>query len=135
MTPMTTSHFSIIIDEDHYWVYLYPNIDRQSVRDSWRSLRGKARRAGKNQEPFLLIMSLVICHDFSVTAGYSLGYLIDRYKNGKPIQLLPLLERPGQAPAPLSSVQPITKHRLRIKARGDLAPDEFEATHLAKIGR
>jgi hypothetical protein len=126
---------SFIIDERHYWVYLYPNIDRQPVRDSWRGLRGRAGRAGKNQEPFLLVLSMVICHDFRITSGYHLGYIIDRYKDGQPIQLLPLIERPGQTPGQLQNAQPITKYRLRIKARADLAPDEFEATYLARIGR
>lgn len=126
---------SAIIDEDHYWVYLYPNFQRETVRSSWRSLRGKARRAGQNQEPFLLVMSLVICHDFSTMAGFSIGYFADRYKNGQPIDLLPLVEQPGQEPVPAFGVEPITKFRVKIKARADLAPDEFEATHLAKTGR
>lgn len=80
-------------------------------------------------------MSLVLCHDFTITPDYSLGYLMDRYKNGQPIQLLPLVETHGRPPAPVPDVAAITKHRLRIRARADLAPHEFEATHLARIGR
>lgn len=127
--------FSAIIDEERYWIYLYPSFHRRPVRSSWRRVRGRAWRAGKAREPLLLIMTMVICHEFSTMQGYSLGHLADRYRDGQPVQLIPFLDRPGQEPARVNEVRPITKFRLKIKARADLEADEFEAVHLRRLGQ
>ncbi len=124
---------SLITDEDRYFVLLSPSFSRPDVRRSWRDLRSAARRADKKREPFLITMSMVICKEFSAMAGYSLGRFVDKYRQGRPFDLVPLLHGPEEI-LPIPTIAPIRKYHLKAKTRSYLKTDEFEYVHLARLG-
>lgn len=124
---------SFITDEDVYYTFLYPSPRREPIRKSWRSLRRAARRRGKDKEPFLLMVSYVICKEFSTRAGYSLGLFADSYKQGKPFDLLAYRHRDSNSPELISGIAPIRKYHLKARALAYLETDEFERVHLSRV--
>lgn len=120
---------SFIVEEDHYFVLLYPAFDRPSIRkfhSRWRK-SGRVEEYGK--EHFGLIVSLVICKEFSAMHGFGVGRFAEAQRQGEPFLLIAFLKA-GPSTAPMDTIPPIRKWNFKYKHETELERDEFERVYL-----
>jgi hypothetical protein len=120
---------SFIVEEDHYYVFLYPSFDRRSVKESHARWRKSQRLAQYGKEHFGLIVSLVICKEFSAMHGFGLGRFTDTQRDGDPFLLVACLKA-GSTTSVLPDVPAIKKWNYKYKHASELRPDEFEKVYL-----
>lgn len=122
-------NLSFIIDEDSYYVYLYPSFEKESIKNMHREVEEEFKLTKYGKEHFGLIMALVICKQFSATHGFGLGMLIDHHPEDKPFMLGAFRPSSGQYPEPIPDIQPIKMYGYKARIPNELTDKDFEKTH------
>ena len=131
--PDNNIRLTFVTDEDVYYVYLYPNPGKKSIRTFFSKLKRKNRIRKPGKEHFGIVMQRVICHGFETSGRYALGDFVDNQPNGKHFLLGPFLYREGKPPEPIHEIEPISKLHYKSKVPGTLTSKDFELAHWKKV--
>ncbi len=126
---------SFIIDEEVYYLYIYPNPTRESVMDFFTEIQKLSKLEKYGKEHLGIVPTLMICRSFSTTRGYSLGVFLEKQQQGEPFLLRAYLQEEGPQPKPIQSIEPIIKWNYKAKARAYLNEEDLEYFHWNKVIR
>lgn len=124
---------SFITDEDRYYVYLYPSIEKKSIKKTFAKVKRQNRLKKFGKEHFGLVMQMVICRGFDTSQGYGLGQFTDNHLNRKHFLLGPFISEAGNPPQPIMEIEPISKFHYKAKIPGELTDEDFEYIHWRKL--
>lgn len=124
---------SFITDEDRYYVYLYPSIEKKSIKKTFAKVKRQNRLKKFGKEHFGLVMQMVICRGFDTSQGYGLGQFTDNHPNSKHFLLGPFISEAGNPPQPILEIEPISKFHYKAKIPGELTDEDFEHVHWRKL--
>jgi len=120
---------SFVIDEDTYYVYLYPNVQKKSVKEMHAKLEkdNAVRKFGK--EHIGLVMQMIICKGFHTTGDFALGQFVEHQPDGQHFLLGPFLWSGAGQPKPILEIEPISLIHYKAKTAGELTEDDMEYWH------
>ena len=120
---------TFIIDEDRYYVYLYPSFEKESIKGMHKRVEEENKLTKFGKEHIGIVMSLIICKYFSTTHGFGLGMLIDNHPQDKQFTLGAFFHVEGGDPTPIQEIEPIKMYAYKAKTAGELTEDDFEKQH------
>ena len=126
---------SFITDEDLYYVYLYPSIEKTSIKKSFAKAKRQGRFKKYGKEHLGIVMQMIICHGFETAGAYALGEFTDNHPNGIHFLLGAFYSDGRGRPEPIEDVEPISKLHYKAKVRGDLTEEDFELVHWKRLVR
>jgi len=119
---------TFLIDEDMYFVYLYPNPESELIEDQFSKVRKENELDKYGKEHLGLIMQLTICKGFETKGQFALGMFTDNHPEDKPFLLAPFLWD-GREPQPLTDIEPIDMFAYKCRLPSELTGDDFEKWH------
>lgn len=119
---------TFVIDEDTYFVYLYPNPDSDVVTEQFDKIRKKNALNKYGKEHLGLVMQMTICKGFEAKGRFALGMFIDNVKEDGFFLLAPFIWD-GKEPQPLTQIEPIEMHGYKCRLPCELTDDDFEKWH------
>lgn len=123
---------TFIIDEDHYYVYLYSSPDKSKFKLFKEKVEKENQITKHGKEHFPLMMQMIICKGFETKHGFALGVFIDHNPPGKEFLLAPYIWD-GQAPKPFEGVKPLYLTDYKRKLPYELTQDDYEYFHWHKL--
>lgn len=127
---------SFITDEDLYYVYLYPSIEKSSIKQALAKAKRQGRFKKYGKEHVGLVMQMVICHGFETAGHYALGEFTDNHPHGRHFLLGAFYSENGRSqPEPIEDVEPISKFHYKAKVKGNLTDEDFELAHWKRLVR
>ena len=120
---------SFITDEDIYYVYLYPSIEKTSIKQAFAKAKRQGRFKKYGKEHLGIVMQMIICHGFETAGHYALGEFTNNQKNGKHFLLGAFFSDGQNQPEPIHDIEPISKLHYKSKVRGALTDVDFELAH------
>lgn len=114
---------AIIESGDEYSIYIYPRIERVSLKE-WGE---QAKRERPNREHHGLVMQIMFCKKFKYS-GSNFETFRDKYVNGREFILAPYYVEGGIA-VPFRELGSIVKNRIKIKRRAELTQKDLEFEH------
>lgn len=126
---------TFVTDEDRYYVYLYPSIERKTIKETFAKVRRQNRLKKYGKEHLGLVMQMIICHTFNTAGDYALGQFTESHPNGKHFLLAPFLSESGGSPKPITEIEPISKFHYKAKIPTELTEEDFEYIHWKKLVR
>lgn len=120
---------SFIIDEDTYYVYLYPNHSKQSVKEAHAEIEEKNLLKKYGKEHIGMVMQMIICKGFHTDGDFALKQFIDNQPYGEHFLLGPFLWNGTRYPQPIAEIEPISMIHYKAKIPAELTEDETEYWH------
>jgi len=124
---------TFIIDEDAYYVYLYPSFEKKSIKNMHQRVEDESKLTKYGKEHIGIVMSLIICKYFSTTNGFGLGMFIDNHPQNKPFTLEAFLHVEDGDPAPIHEIDAIKMYSYKAKIPSELADEDIEKQHWDKM--
>jgi hypothetical protein len=124
---------SFIIDEDKYYVYIYPSLEKRRIKQFHEDTEEENKLNKYGKEHFGLIVQLIICKHFSTLYGYGLEVFIDNQDFDKPFLIAPFINTDKGNPIPLFNIEPIRLYHYKAKNKYELTDDDFEFIHINHI--
>lgn len=121
---------TFVIDEDQYFVYLYPRPTRESVTKFFSKVEESNKFDKYGKEHFGIVLTLMICKRFSTQEGYSLGTFLKNKHQESSFLLKAYKLNDEDKPIPIDHISPIKKWHLKEKTRVDLNEEDLEYFHL-----
>lgn len=124
---------TFLIDEDKYYVYLYPSLNRKTITDFRKTSTEEFQLEKYGKEHFQIILSTIICKSFSTMAGYSLGKFLKHHKKDESFLLTAYLKSDENIPTLINEIHSIRKWHFKSKNRLQLDEKDFELFHFNKV--
>lgn len=124
----TELKLSFIIDEDLYFVYLYPNHDSEMVNQEIESLRRNNLEAKLSSEAFAEFNHLTICKSFPV-GDFSLGRFLEHHPENKPCKITAYFSDGLSEPETIESIETVTVKGFKARIPSELTMDDYEGAH------
>lgn len=124
---------SFVTDEDIYYVYLYPSIEKVSIKKTFAKIKRQGRLKKYGKEHFGIVMQMIICHEFETAGIYALGEFTNHHPNGRHFLLGAFFANGQNQPVPIHEIEPISKLNYKSKVRGDLTEEDFELAHWKRM--
>lgn len=122
-------YLTFIIDENAYFVYIYPNFGKSSVRDMHDEVEAENELNKYGKEHLGLVAGFILCKEFSTTHGFGLSLLIDNHQEDKPFMLGAFSAVEGGNPVPITDIEPIKMYAYKSKTANELTDTDFEYFH------
>lgn len=120
---------SFVIDEDTYYVYLYPNHEKKSIKKTHAKLEKENALKKFGKEHMGMVIQMVICKGFHTTGEFALGQFIDNQPIGEHFLLGPFIWDDTGQPKPIQDIEPISMIKYKSKTPAELTEDETEYWH------
>lgn len=114
---------AIIEDKDEYSIYMYPGIERVSLKQ-WGE---QAKKENPNREHHSLVMHIMFCKKFKYS-GSNFETFRDKYIDGREFIFAPYCVKDGRA-VPFRELGCVVKNRIKIKNRNELTRKDIEFEH------
>ena len=121
---------SFIIEKSaEYSTYLYPNLDRQSIKQASAEAEEELKFEKFGKEHDQLVIQPIFCKLFPHDSQSQLNAFIQKQSEDRTFLLQPFVQRPDGSFEILLSEQPILKHHVTIKKREELHHQDVEYQH------
>lgn len=121
---------SFIIENDkEYSTYLYPNMERKSVKDFFERAGESLKYEKYGKEHQQLVMQMTFCKIFPFGPKALLNNFIKTQKPGKPFWIKPFLMKADNSLVMLHDAGEILKWDFTFKKREDLDDAHYEYVH------
>lgn len=124
----TELKLSFIIDEDIYFVYLYPDHDVEMVNQEIERLRKDNLDAKLANEAIAEINHLTICKSFPVGDFY-LGHFLEHHPENIPCKITAYFSDGRSEPQIIESIEAVTIKGFKARIPSELTMDEYEGAH------
>lgn len=124
----TELKLSFVIDEDSYFVYLYPDHDAEIVNQEIERLRKDNLDAKLANEAFAEINHLTICKSFPV-GDFSLGHFLEHHPENKPCKITAYYSDGLSEPEIIESIEAVTVKGFKARIPSELTMNEYEGAH------
>jgi hypothetical protein len=119
----------IIENEDAYSVYLYPSVERESIRHFQEECERGGRLNKPGKEHFPLIMQMVFHKMLPYSDACHVNAFVHHQKAGQPFWLVACaLQEDGSAKV-MERIGALIKHTFKYKRRCDLTKTDWEYGH------
>lgn len=119
---------SFIIDEDSYFVYMYPDHDNSRVDKEIERLEKLRLPEKLTNEPFAGFNHLTICQQFPV-GDFSLGKFIEHHSESVPFSINAYYSNGNGALKLIESIEPVRVSGYKARIPSELSMDEYEGAH------
>ena len=120
---------TFVTDEDAYYVYLYPSFKKKSIKNMHSNVENKNKLKKYGKEHLGLVMSFILCKEFSTRHGYGLGMFVDNNPTNKPFLLGAFSHVDGQNPEIIPEIEPIKMYSYKSVIPSELTDEDFEYIH------
>jgi len=124
---------TFIVDEDEYFVFMYCDPERDSLKKMVDKITNRLRLAKFGKEHFPITMFQVLCKGFETSGGFALGMFLDTNSPGKEFLLAPYMTGSDGTPKPSDAAEPIRMSTYKFKIPDELTEDDLEYVHWHKI--
>ncbi|WP_299022870.1 hypothetical protein [uncultured Photobacterium sp.] len=119
---------TFLIDEDMYFVYLYPDPESELIENVFKKTRKENELNKYGKEHLGLIMQMVICKGFETKGQFALGMFTNNHPEDKSYLLAPFIWD-GNEPQPLTEIEPIEMFGYKCRIPSELTGNDFEKWH------
>lgn len=119
---------SFIIDEDLYFVYLYPDHDSEVIDEDINRLRKENLETKLSSEPFAGIDHLTICKSFPV-GSFALGQFIEHHSENSPCKVVAYYSDGNTDPQMIANIETLTIKGYKARIPSKLTMNEYECAH------
>lgn len=123
---------TFVIDEDMYFVYLYPSPDSEIVKGQFDKFKKENELKKHGKEHLGLVIQMTICKGFEAKGQFALGIFTDNVPEDGFFLLAPFIWD-GKEPRPLTQIEPIEMHGYKYRLPSELTDDDFEKWHWALL--
>lgn len=125
---------SLITVDDGYYAFIYPNLMRPSVKQTFSDIEDKKKLEKYGKEPQEFVVQFIFCKHFK----YGPNSLFKRFSQEqstvkKPYWLQPFFQEVDGTTNILFSEHPILKFHIKVKQRSELNYPEIEYQHFKNI--
>ncbi len=124
---------SLITVDDGYYAFIYPNLGRPSIKETFSDIEDKKKLEKYRKEPQEFVVQFIFCKHFK----YGTNSLFEKFSQEQaaenPYRLQPFLQNPEGTTNILFSEQPILKFHIKIEQRSGLKRREVEYQHLKNV--
>lgn len=119
---------SFLIDEDSYFVYLYPDHDSYVIQEEIHRLEGRMLPEKLTNEPFSELNHITICKSFPV-GDFSLGKFIEHHSEDVPFNLNAHYRDGKCEPVLIAQIEAIKVSGFKARIPSELTMSEYEGAH------
>lgn len=119
---------SFVIDEDLYFVYLYPDHDSELVDAEIKRIEEINLPAKLLNKPFAEIDHLTICKSFPV-GDFALGRFIEHHPENAPCRLTAYYSDGNTEPKLIESIAAVNINGYKARVPSELTMNEYEGAH------
>jgi len=127
--PENNIRLTFVIDEDKYWIYVYPSFRKKTVRHFFRSMARRSRTDKRGKEHLGLIAFAMFCKAFATAPSFALGHFLEAQRKGQPFLLIPMLHCENAPPKIIDDIAPIRKLHFKAKPAHQMNPEDDEYGH------
>lgn len=120
---------SFIIDEDMYYVYLYPNFEKLNVKETHKKIEAENALKKFGKEHIGMVIQMIICKEFHTTGDFALGIFIDNHPVGEHFLLGPFTIGDNGQIQPIFEIEPISMINYKAKIPSELTEEDQEYAH------
>ncbi|GAB2188536.1 hypothetical protein MAH1_01420 [Sessilibacter sp. MAH1] len=124
----TELKLSFVIDEDLYFVCLYPDHDAEIVNQEIERLRIDNLDAKLENEAFAEINHLTICKSFP-TGSFSLGHFFKHHPENMPCKITAYFSDERSESQIIGLIEVVTIKGFKARIFSELTMDEYEGVH------
>jgi len=120
---------TFVIDEDHYWVYVYGSLRKRSIVKFQSMMKRRARSDKAGKEHLGLVAMPILCKSFSTGEGFGVGAFIDSWRKGTLFLMHAMLQKEGRGLIFMPEIRPIRKWHMKAKAACEMSSEDDEYDH------
>jgi hypothetical protein len=124
---------SLITVDDGYYAFIYPNLERPSIKETFSDIENKNKLKKYGKEPQKFVVQYMFCKHFIYGTNSVFEKFSQEQSEGKPYWLQPFIQKPGGSSSILFSEQPILKFHIKNKQRSGLKRQEVEYQHFKNV--
>jgi hypothetical protein len=119
---------SFVIDENLYFVYLYPDHDSEVVDKEIDRLRIENLETKLSNVPFAGINHLTICKSFPV-GNFALGHFIEHHSESSPCKVVAYYSDGDSDPQLIENIENFSIKGYKARIPSELTMNEYEGAH------
>lgn len=119
----------IIENDENYSVYLYPNLERDIVKQAFKEIEEERKFEKYGKEHQQLVVQIIFCKQFSYGPDSQLKKFIETQQKEKPFWLMPFIKTQDGRFKILENIDPILIFHFKVKKRDELTKKEIEYQH------
>lgn len=119
----------IIESDEEYSVYIYPNLERRTVREYFQEVEGIRKYEKYGKEHQQLVIQRVFWNRFPYGSNSQLKLFIQKQPQNRPFWLNPFIMKEDGQLEMVYSDNSILKYHFKLKSRHELTRTEIEFQH------
>ena len=124
---------SFITVDDGYFVFIYPNLARSTIKETFSEIEEKEKFKKYGKEPQEFVVQFIFCKHFTYASNSMFNKFSQEQSEGQPYWLQPFIQSLDGSSRILFSEEPILKFHVKMGTRNELEQYEVEYQHFKNV--
>lgn len=124
---------SFITIDDGYFVFIYPNLARHTIKETFSEIEERQKFEKYGKEPQEFVAQFIFCKHFTYAPNSMFNKFSQEQSEGRPYWLQPFIQNPDGSSGILFPEEPLLKFHVKIRTRSELEQYGVEYQHFKYV--